>query len=214
MLVASILSPVVMLLLFDFILGGPIGAGLGDAARSGPYVDFLVPGILMMTVAAGSSTSAINVCTDMTGGIIDRFRTMAVSSGAVLAGHVGGGVLHTLVTTAVVTVVALLIGFRPKAAVEAWFAFLVQVQVTLADRVRGQVARLIHASFGRRPLVGIQQPVNIDVQDLTQTSAGAWARGTSRRLPSAGSCSGPRPPGRRAAVGSGTSATASAAVVA
>jgi ABC-2 type transport system permease protein len=122
LLIASIISPVVMLLLFVYILGGPIGAGLGDAARGAPYVDFLVPGILMMTVAAGASTTAINMCTDMTGGIIDRFRTMAVSRGAVLTGHVGSSVLRTLVTTTFLTGVALLVGFRPKASLVEWLA--------------------------------------------------------------------------------------------
>ena len=122
MLVGSILVPVVFLLLFVYILGGPIGHGLGGAARGAAYVDFLVPGILMMTVAAGSGTTAINVCTDMTGGIVDRFRTMAVTRGALLAGHVGGSVVRTLVTTAVVTGVALLAGFRPHATVAGWFA--------------------------------------------------------------------------------------------
>jgi ABC-2 type transport system permease protein len=122
MLVASILTPVVLLLLFVYILGGPIGAGLGDAGRGGPYVDFLVPGILMMTVAAGTSTTAINVCTDMTGGIIDRFRTMAVSRGALLTGHVAASVARTIVTTAAVLAVAVLVGFRPSASVEGWVA--------------------------------------------------------------------------------------------
>jgi ABC-2 type transport system permease protein len=122
LLVGSILVPVVMLLLFVYILGGPIGHGLGDAARSAPYVDFLVPGILMMTVAAGSGTTAISVCTDMTGGIMDRFRTMPVTRGSLLIGHVGGNILRTLAATTVVTGVALLIGFRPKASVVNWFA--------------------------------------------------------------------------------------------
>jgi ABC-2 type transport system permease protein len=122
LLVGSILVPVVFLLLFVYIFGGPIGHGLGDAARGGPYVDFLVPGILVMTVAAGSGTTAINVCTDKTGGIFDRFRTMAVTRGALLTGHVGGNVLRTLVTTTVVTGVALLVGFRPQASVADWFA--------------------------------------------------------------------------------------------
>lgn len=121
-LIASILTPVVFLLLFVYIFGGPIGHGLGDAARGEPYIDFLVPGILMMTVAAGSSTTAINVCTDMTGGIIDRFRTMAVTRGAVLSGHVSSNVLRTLFTTTLVTGVALLAGFRPRASVADWFA--------------------------------------------------------------------------------------------
>jgi ABC-2 type transport system permease protein len=121
-LIASILTPVVMLLLLVYILGGPIGHGLGDAARGAPYVDFLAPGILMMTAAAGCSTTAITVCTDMTGGIMDRFRTMAVTRGALLTGHVGGNVLRTLVTTTFVTGVALLVGFRPRASVVDWFA--------------------------------------------------------------------------------------------
>jgi ABC-2 type transport system permease protein len=122
MLVGSILVPVVFLLLFVYILGGPIGAGLGDAARGAPYVNYLVPGILMMTVAAGSGTTAITACTDMTEGIIDRFRTMAITRGSVLTGHVGASVLRALVTTAVVTGVALLVGFRPEASVADWFA--------------------------------------------------------------------------------------------
>jgi ABC-2 type transport system permease protein len=122
LLIGSILVPVVFLLLFVYILGGPIGHGLGDAARGAPYVDFLVPGILMMTVAAGSGTTAINVNTDMTEGIIDRFRTMAVTRGALLTGHVGGNVVRTLASTAVVIGVALLVGFRPEASVTDWLA--------------------------------------------------------------------------------------------
>jgi ABC-2 type transport system permease protein len=124
LLIGSILGPVVFLLLFVYILGGPIGGGLGAAGRGAPYVEFLVPGILMMTVAAGSGTTAITVCTDMTGGIIDRFRTMPVTRGAVLTGHVGGTVLRTLVTTTVLTGVALLVGFRPHASVAGWLAVL------------------------------------------------------------------------------------------
>src|ERR1700680_1633833 len=110
LLVGTILVPVVMLLLFDYILGGPIGHGLGDAARGAPYVDFLVPGIIMMTVAGSCGPTAINVTMDMTGGFVDRIRTMAVTRGALLAGHVGGSVLRTLVATTVVTRLAPLRG--------------------------------------------------------------------------------------------------------
>jgi ABC-2 type transport system permease protein len=120
--IGAILVPVVMLLLFDYILGGPIDHGLGSAARGASYIDFLVPGILVMTVAAGTAATAINVCTDMTGGIVERFRTMSVSRGALLAGHVGGSVVRTMVTATVVTGVALLIGFRPKASIMDWLA--------------------------------------------------------------------------------------------
>lgn len=122
MLIALVLVPVVFLLLFVYILGGPIGAGLGAAGRDAPYVDFLVPGILMMTVAAGCPSTAINVHTDRSGGIFDRFRAMAVGRGALLTGHVGASVLRTLVTTVVVVGVALLVGFRPHTSVAGWVA--------------------------------------------------------------------------------------------
>jgi len=122
LIVSAIVVPVVMLLLFDYILGGTIGHGLGDAARGAPYVDFLVPGILIMAVAGSCGPTAINVTMDMSGGFVDRIRTMAVSRGALLAGHVGGSLLRMLVATAAVTGVALLVGFRPTASVADWFA--------------------------------------------------------------------------------------------
>ena len=122
LIVSAILVPVVMLLLFDYILGGTLGHGLGGVARGAPYVDYLVPGILMMTVAGGCGPTAINVSMDMTGGFVDRIRTMAVTRGALLAGHVGVSVLRMLVATAAVTGVALLLGFRPQASVADWLA--------------------------------------------------------------------------------------------
>jgi ABC-2 type transport system permease protein len=122
LLVMPILAPVVMLLLFDYILGGTIGHGLGDAARGAPYINFLVPGIIMMTVASGTGPTAINVNTDAAGGFVDRIRTMAVTRGALLAGHVGGSVMRTLIATTAITGVALLAGFRPKASVADWLA--------------------------------------------------------------------------------------------
>ncbi len=122
LIVSAVLVPVVMLLLFDYILGGTIGHGLGDAARGARYIDFLVPGILIMAVAGSCGPTAINVTMDMTGGFVDRIRTMAVSRGALLAGHVGGSVLRMLVATTAVIGVALLVGFRPKASVADWFA--------------------------------------------------------------------------------------------
>src|SRR3984893_1952657 len=124
LLVSTILVPVVMLLLFDYILGGTIGHGLGAAAHGAPYVDFLVRGILLMTVASGCGPTAIPVNNDMTDEIIGRIRTMALTRRALLAGHVGGSVVRALVATTVLIGVALLVGFRPKASVADWFAVL------------------------------------------------------------------------------------------
>ena len=122
LIVSAVLVPVVMLLLFDYILGGTLGHGLGGAARGAPYIDYLVAGILVMTIAGGCGPTAINVTMDMTGGFVDRIRTMAVTRGALLAGHVGISSVRMLVATAAVTGVALLLGFRPKASVADWLA--------------------------------------------------------------------------------------------
>src|SRR5689334_7505549 len=121
LIVSAILVPVVMLLLFDYILGGTLGQGLGGASRGVPYIDNLVAGILVMTVAGGCGPTAINVTMDMTGGFVDQIRTMAVTRSALLAGHVGVSVLRMLVATAAVTGVALLVGFRPRASLVDWF---------------------------------------------------------------------------------------------
>ena len=120
LLVGTIAVPVVMLRLFDYILGGPRGRGLGSTS----YLNFLVPGILVMTVAAGTAGTAINVCLDMNGGIMDRFRTMPIARSAILTGHVVSNVVRTLTCTAAVTVVALLIGFRPTASPSDWLMAL------------------------------------------------------------------------------------------
>src|SRR5260370_12480797 len=93
LMVSTILVPVVMLLLFDYILGGTIGQGLGAAAHGAPYVDFLVPGILLMTVASGCGPTSVNLNTAMTGGIVHRILPIAVSRGALLSRHVRPSVL-------------------------------------------------------------------------------------------------------------------------
>ncbi|TDD70699.1 ABC transporter permease [Jiangella aurantiaca] len=123
MTVQLIALPVIMLLMFAFVFGETLGAGLGGAAGDrGDYIEYLVPGILLMTVAAAIQGTAISVAMDMHEGIIARFRTMAISRGAVLTGHVIGSFLQTLVGLAIVFGVALLIGFRPDANMAEWVA--------------------------------------------------------------------------------------------
>ena len=117
--------PVVFLLLFVYVLGGTMGAGLGVASGGrDAYVEYLVPGILVLTVAGAAQGTAIAVAMDMTEGIIDRFRTMGISRAAVLTGHVVGSMLQTLACMAVVLVVALVIGFRPSASPLDWLALV------------------------------------------------------------------------------------------
>lgn len=116
--------PVVFLLLFVYVFGGTLGAGIGGldvgAAGRDAYIAYVIPGILLMTVAGAGQGTAISVSMDMTAGIIARFRTMAIARSSVLAGHVLGSVLQTLLALAVVAVVAVLIGFRPTTDPVAW----------------------------------------------------------------------------------------------
>lgn len=114
--------PVVLLLLFVYVFGGTLGAGLGPASGDGrgAYLAYVMPGILVLTVAGAATGTAISVAMDMTQGIIARFRTMAISRGAVLVGHIAASVIQTVVATAIVVVVALAIGFRPQTEPIAW----------------------------------------------------------------------------------------------
>ena len=116
--------PIVFLLLFVYAFGGQLGSGLGGhgAGDRGAYLTYVVPGILIITVASAALGTAISVATDMTGGIIDRFRTMAISRGAVLTGHVIGSLLQTLAVLVLVLGVSLAIGFRSHASALAWLA--------------------------------------------------------------------------------------------
>jgi ABC-2 type transport system permease protein len=115
--------PVVFLLLFVYILGGTLGAGLaGVTGGRAEYVEYVVPGILMIAIAAVAQGTAISVAMDMTGGIIARFRTMAISRAAVLTGHVAGAMIQTMLAVAVVTGVAVAVGFRPTASPVEWLA--------------------------------------------------------------------------------------------
>jgi ABC-2 type transport system permease protein len=116
--------PIVFLLLFVYIFGGQLGSGLGGhgAGGRGAYLNYVVPGILIITVASAALGTAISVATDMTGGIIDRFRTMAISRGAVLTGHVIGSLLQTLAVLLLVLGIALAIGFRSDASALEWLA--------------------------------------------------------------------------------------------
>ncbi|WP_370179262.1 ABC transporter permease [Rhodococcus wratislaviensis] len=115
--------PIVLLLLFVYVFGGTLGAGLGDPAGGrGAYVDYVAPGIILMTVASAAQGTAISVATDMTEGIIARFRTMAIARVSVLTGHVIGSMIQTLISLVVVVGVAVLIGFRPTAALGEWVA--------------------------------------------------------------------------------------------
>ena len=99
--------PVVFLLLFVYVFGGTLGAGLGGVAGGrAEYIAYVVPGILLITVAGAAQGTAISIAMDMTEGIIARFRTMAIGRTSVLTGHVVGSVIQTMLALAIVMTVA------------------------------------------------------------------------------------------------------------
>jgi ABC-2 type transport system permease protein len=116
--------PIVFLLLFVYVFGGQLGNGLGaQQAAHGDrtaYLTYVVPGILILTVASVALGTSLSVAMDMTEGIIDRFRTMAIARSAVLTGHVLGSLIQTLIGLAIVLGVAIAIGYRPSASALAW----------------------------------------------------------------------------------------------
>jgi ABC-2 type transport system permease protein len=119
--------PIVFLLLFVYVFGGQLSQGLGNADAAGHtgrvgYLNYVTPGILLMTVAAAVQGTAIVVAMDMTGGIIDRFRTMAIARSAVLTGHVLASLIQTFVSLGIVFGVAVALGFRPTAGPLEWLA--------------------------------------------------------------------------------------------
>jgi ABC-2 type transport system permease protein len=119
--------PIVFLLLFVYVFGGQLSHGLdgplagGHGGRAG-YLNYVTPGILLMTVAAAVQGTAIVVAMDMTGGIIDRFRTMAIARSAVLTGHVLASLIQSLLSIGIVLGVAVALGFRPQASALDWLA--------------------------------------------------------------------------------------------
>ncbi|MGC5565532.1 ABC transporter permease [Streptomyces sp. FR-108] len=119
-----LLTPIVLLLLFVYVFGGVMSAGIGDGgADRSEYIAYLVPGILLMTIGATPAGTAVSVSMDMTEGIIARFRTMAIHRGSVLIGHVVGSVLQALISVLLVGAVAVAIGFRSTdASALEWLA--------------------------------------------------------------------------------------------
>jgi ABC-2 type transport system permease protein len=113
-------QPIVFLLLFVYVFGGTMGAGLPGGGGRQQYLAYITPAILMLTVSSVAAATAISVATDMTGGVIGRLRTMAVSRTAVLAGHVLGAVVRTVLALVAVLAVALLLGLRSPAGSGDW----------------------------------------------------------------------------------------------
>jgi ABC-2 type transport system permease protein len=149
--------PIVLLLLFVFVFGNTLGAGLPGASGEaggggrGDYLDYVTPGILLLAITGAAQSTAIAVAMDMTEGIVARFRTMAIARASVLTGHVVGSLIQTLLGLAVVTGVALALGFDATATPLEWLGAigllaLVAFAVTWLAVALGLVTKSVEAA--------------------------------------------------------------------
>jgi ABC-2 type transport system permease protein len=122
-LAVAIGTPIVLLLLFVYVFGDTLGAGIAGGGRA-DYLAYVTPAIIVIAVAGAVQGTAISVAMDMTEGIITRFRTMAIARVSVLTGHVWGTVIQTMLAIVVVIAAALLLGFRPSPTPIEWLALI------------------------------------------------------------------------------------------
>jgi ABC-2 type transport system permease protein len=119
-IITVVLMPIAFLLLFVYVFGGAIGLQTG----SGSYVNFITPGIVIMSVVSGIAYAAVRLAMDLQKGIINRFRTMPVAPVSILGGQALSSTLSNLLSSALVILVAFVIGFRPHAGISQWLIFV------------------------------------------------------------------------------------------
>ncbi|WBC16896.1 ABC transporter permease [Micromonospora sp. WMMA1998] len=115
-IITTAIMPIAFMLLFVYVFGGAIDTGTDS------YVNYLLPGILLITIASGISYTAFRIFLDLRGGLVDRFRSMPIARSAILWAHVLTSLVANLVSITVVVLVALVMGFRTGAGVPGWLA--------------------------------------------------------------------------------------------
>lgn len=118
-IITTAVTPVAMMLLFTYVLGGAISTNSGE-----PYVDYLLPGILVITIASGVAYTSYRLFLDLRDGLVQRLRSMPISRSSVLWAHVATSLVANLMSLALVVVVAFAMGLRPSASPAQWLAIL------------------------------------------------------------------------------------------
>lgn len=125
--------PIILLALFVYVFGGTLGRGIGGDASD--YLAYLVPGMVVLTLAGGMQLTALSVSQDMNEGIVARFRSMSISRGSVLAGHVIGNGIQQVLAVLVVVLIGVVLGFRPSAGPLEYlelFGFVIVLVIALS----------------------------------------------------------------------------------
>jgi ABC-2 type transport system permease protein len=177
--ITSLVLPVALMLMFVYLFGGAIRTGTA-------YVTYVVPGVLVLCAGFGSALTAVRVCEDMNGGIVDRLVSMNVGGAAIVTGHVVASTIRNAVSSALVLGVAFAIGFRPHAGAAAWLAaaglliaFIVAVSAVSA--VIGLLVRSPEAANGCTfVLLFLPYPSSAFVPIATMPT---WIRGFARHQP-------------------------------
>jgi ABC-2 type transport system permease protein len=140
----AVFLPIVIMLMFVYVLGGAFDVGVD-------YIDYATPGMILLAVTYGLSATSMAVSTDMTKGIINRFKVMDISRGAVLTGHLFASLLRSAIAIAGIIGVAFLIGFRPSASLLDWlgvvgFIGLVAIATSWLTVALGLAAKTVESS--------------------------------------------------------------------
>lgn len=174
-IITTAITPVALMLLFVFVLGGAINTG-----AEGSYINYMLPGILLITIASGIAYTAYRLFLDMQGGIFERFQSMPIARSSVLWGHVLTSVAANLVSVALVTGVALMMGFRTEASFLAWLTIagiliLVTLALTWVAVIAGLSARTVDgASAFSYPLIFLPFVSSAFVPTASMPGPVAW----------------------------------------
>ena len=169
----ALLLPIVLMLLFVYVFGGDLNTG-------GKYVDYVVPGLIVLCAGFGAGTTAVAVATDMTNGIVDRIRSMPVFGSSLLVGHVVASLARNLIATSLVVGVALSIGWRPTASPLHWVAAasLVVLFILALSWLAAGLGILARARGGDL----LQHGVDVHPLRLHSVRSGSYDASPSRRL--------------------------------
>ncbi|HEY3717722.1 MAG TPA: ABC transporter permease [Jatrophihabitantaceae bacterium] len=178
-LITALVLPIMLMVLFVYLFGGAIHTGTH-------YVDYVVPGVLLVCVSFGAATTAVSVAHDLSGGIIDRFRSLDVRGEALINSHVLASIARNLISTALVFAVAFAIGFRSHAPVGNWFGavgvlVLFVIALSWLAAAIGILARSAEAANGMTFLISfLPYPSSAFVPTHTLPS---WLRGFAENQP-------------------------------
>lgn len=174
-IITTAVTPIALMLLFVYVFGGAI-----DTGSDQPYVSYLLPGIVMITIASGVAYTSYRLFLDLQGGIVERFQSMPIARSSVLWAHVLTSLVANLVSVAVVIGVAVIMGFRTGASVGGWLAVLgILVLTTLALTwiaiIAGLSAKTVDgASAFSYPLIFLPFVSSAFVPTATMPAPVAW----------------------------------------